>query len=62
MQVMKIFAIFCFMIVTSNLHVPLNHQATFTPGVVNIFGNSRSYLARCNRCGEAAYPDSAGVH
>ena len=50
------------MIVASTLHVPLNHQATFTPGVVNIFGNSRSYLARCNRCGGGAYPDSAGVH
>ena len=55
------FSIGCLIIVSFALHVQLNHQATLIPGKVNIRDDFWFYLARCNNCGDGAYPDSACV-
>jgi len=52
----------CLMIVSSTLHVKLNHAASFTAGQVNLKADTGAYLARCNNCGPNAYPDTASLH
>lgn len=57
-----LFTIVCFMMVSCTLHIKLTIQTTLIPGTVNIKAENGYYLARCNNCGQGAYPDSAGVH
>lgn len=57
-----ILAFACLMIVSSTLHVKLNHAASFTAGQVNLKADTGAYLARCNKCGPNGNPDTASIH
>lgn len=37
-------------------------SSSLVAGKVNLLSDNGKYLARCNNCGPAAYPDSATIH